>query len=178
MMTANTQALNVGIFCLLIQKMCIFFNYKTSIVRNKPLYLKSITQQMFQAELDQISESMRRLQDEIESGKEESKIVNEQLQTFQQRLQENTEELTRKSLELEQSRENVSRLEIDLESRVDGLSNLSREVDSLRKCLRESETKLAESEKEILSTKDRERSQKELNQQMIAYQKDLQEQIR
>jgi chromosome segregation ATPase len=121
---------------------------------------------------------MRRLQDEIESGKEESKIVNEQLQTFQQRLQENTEELTRKSLELEQSRENVSRLEIDLESRVDELSNLSREVDSLRKCLRESETKLAESEKEILSTKDRERSQKELNQQMIAYQKDLQEQIR
>ena len=128
--------------------------------------------------MDRISESVRRLQEELDREKEDTKTLNEKLDKSQQSLQENEEEVNRKNIELEQSRENLSRLEIDLENRVEELSNLSREVDSLRKCLRESETKLAETEKEIQSTKDRERSQKELNQQMITYQKDLQDQIR
>ena len=71
----------------------------------------------------------------------------------------------------------MSRLEIELENRSDDALNMTREVEALRKCLNETERKFADSEKEILSITDRERAQKELNQQMIAYHKELQDQI-
>jgi chromosome segregation ATPase len=124
-------------------------------------------QQVFKETTDSKSE----LEDQLEKLKLE--IGNSQERTRSLDL-----ELDRKNVELEQCRENLRRLEIELENRADELLSMSREIESLRKCLNESERKIAEAEKEVLTTKDRERAQKELNQQMITYHKELQDQIR
>ena len=150
----------------------------------------------FQAEAERLSEASKRARDQLEVESSENQKLSEKLQQLQQQVNEKTEaydglksdledqieklrlEARDKNLELEQSKDKLARFEIELENRADELSSLSREIESLRKCLNESERKLADAEKEVLSIKDRERAQKELNQQMITYHKDLQEQIR
>ena len=151
---------------------------------------------LFKAEADRTTELSKRLQDQLDAEHSESQKLSEKLQQLQSVVNEKSDaydglkseledqvdklklEVRDKNLELDQSRDKLARLEIELENRSDELLNLSREIDSLRKCLNESERKVADSEKETLSIKDRERAQKELNQQMITYHKDLQEQIR
>ena len=152
-----------------------------------------------QIELHKLSEANRHLLEDIEISKTEHTKL---LENFQQKsdefellrseiegqlekclsgssvkISELKFELERNSLELEQNREKMSRLEIELENRSDDALNMTREVEALRKCLNETERKFADSEKEILSITDRERAQKEFNQQMSAYHKELQDQI-
>ena len=158
--------------------------------------LKHCLSFLFKAEADRTAELSKRLQDQLDAEHSESQKLSEKLQQLQRLVNEKSDaydglkselddqvdklklEVRDKNLELDQSRDKLARLEIELENRSDELLNLSREIESLRKCLNESERKVADSEKETLSIKDRERAQKELNQQMITYHKDLQEQIR
>ena len=128
-----------------------------------------------QKSLSENSESFELAKNEFEEQLEKLKLES---QSHLEKSVSLSDELKLKCIEIEQTREKVTRLELEIESRVEEAANLSREVDSLRKCLRENEKKLADFEKEILSSNDRERAQKELKDQMIGYQKDLQDQIR
>jgi chromosome segregation ATPase len=65
-------------------------------------------------------------------------------------LEAATRDADRKCAELQQCRDALARLELDLETRSEESANLSREVDALRKCLRETERKLSDAEKDVL----------------------------
>lgn len=102
-------------------------------------------------------QKLYQIQQDLDSSRNSAKFL-------ETRLKETTEELESKmSL--------ISRLEFDLGTRNNEGQNLMKEIDSLRQYLNEEQ-------KELAALKDRERSQKELEQQMIVYQKDLQEQLR
>ena len=146
------------------------------------------------------------MQDQIENEKEENKILAGKLadatknaesiemarleleehleklkleaQTHLESLTLLTEELRLKNIELDQTRDKLARSDLEVETRAEELTNVSLEVVSLRKCLNDSEMKYCEIVKEHQLSKDREKAQKGLKEQMISYQKDLQEQIR
>ena len=153
-----------------------------------------------------MSDNLKSLNDQIEHEKDENKIFAEKLfaatkntesieaarleleehlerlkleaQTQIENLSSLTEELTLKNIELDQTRDKLARSDLEVETRTEELSNLSREIESLRKCLSDGEVKHCEIVKELQLSQDREKAQKGLKDQMISYQKDLQEQIR
>jgi chromosome segregation ATPase len=159
-----------------------------------------------QVEVSKLSDILKSLQDQIENEKEQNKILASKLlestknaesletarlelednleklkleaQTHLERLSSLTEELRLKAIELDETRDKLSRSDLEIETRAEELTNVSREVESLRKCLSDSETKHCEIVKELQLSHDREKAQKGLKDQMISYQKELQEQIR
>jgi chromosome segregation ATPase len=113
--------------------------------------------QTLDAEHQSVRQTLDQMLQELDTSKSSSKF-------FETRLNESAQELESKANQ-------VSRLEFDLGTREQECQNLLKEIDSLRQCLNDEQ-------KEIATLRDRERSQKELEQQMIVYQKDLQEQLR
>ena len=121
------------------------------------------------------AESIEAARLELEEHLERLKL---EAQTHIESLSSLTEELKLRNIELDQTRDKLARSDLEVETRTEELSNLIREIESLRKCLSDGEVKYCEIVKELQLSQDREKAHKGLKDQMISYQKDLQEQIR